>query len=124
MKIALRNLKRHPGYAALNIVGLALGMASAVLILLFVQDELSFDRYHEKSDRIYRLVNTGYNNTDYAGIAKINGPWGPAIRDEFAEVEEMTRFVFYGQALMERGETRGYQSGGFFADSPVFDLFD
>ena len=124
LKIAFRNMRRHSGYASLNILGLTLGIGSALLILLYVQHELSFDRYHQQADRIYRLVNTGPNDADYAGIAKVNGPWGPTMRDEVPEVEDMTRFVFFGQALMEREDVRAYQPGGFFADSSVFDIFD
>ena len=55
-KIALRNLKRHKGYSSINVLGLAIGVAGFVLILLYVQDERSFDRYHEQGDRIYRVV--------------------------------------------------------------------
>ena len=124
LKIALRNLRRNPGYSGLNIAGLALGLASAILILLYVQDELSYDRYHENADRIYRLVDTGFADADYAGLAKVNGPWGPAFQEAVPEVEAVTRFVFFGQALMRAGETNAYQSGGFFADSTVFDVFD
>jgi hypothetical protein len=55
IKIAIRNILRHKVYSIINIVGLAVGMASTILILLWVQFELSYDRYHENADRIYRL---------------------------------------------------------------------
>ncbi len=56
LKIALRNIFKHKGYSLINIIGLAIGMACCLLILLYVQDELSYDRYHENVDRIYRVI--------------------------------------------------------------------
>ena len=56
LTIALRTLIRQKGYTAINIIGLAIGMASCILILLYVQDELSYDRHHEKAGQIYRLA--------------------------------------------------------------------
>jgi len=124
LKIALRTIRRHPSYSLLNISGLALGMASALLILLYVQDELSFDRYHDNSDRIYRIINLDMDDGDYEGIAKVNGPWAQAAVEAVPEVEVATRFTFFGQALIENEAVREYQGGGFFADSVVFDIFD
>ena len=56
LTIAVRNLLRHKGYSAINVLGLSIGIACCILILLYVQDELSYDQFHEKHDRIYRLV--------------------------------------------------------------------
>ena len=56
LKIALRNIKKHKGYSFINITGLAVGMACCTLILLYVRDELRYDRFHENADRIYRLT--------------------------------------------------------------------
>ena len=56
LKIALRNLRRHKGYAFINVFGLALGLACCLLVVLFIQDELAYDRFHEEGDRVYRLV--------------------------------------------------------------------
>ena len=55
--VTLRNFRKHKGYSSINIAGLAVGMTCSILILLWVRDELSFDRFHSKSDRIYRLYN-------------------------------------------------------------------
>ena len=55
-KVALRNLLRHKAFSAINIAGLAIGIGSCVIILLWVQDELSYDKFHEKAERIYRVV--------------------------------------------------------------------
>jgi len=56
LKIALRNLRKHKGYTFINITGLAVGLACCLLIVLFVRDELSYDRYHDNADRIYRIT--------------------------------------------------------------------
>ena len=56
VKIALRNLQKYKTYAVINMAGLAVGLASCLLIVLYVQDELSYDRFHEKAERIYRVV--------------------------------------------------------------------
>jgi len=58
LKIALRNLKKHKAYSLVNLLGLTIGIACCILILLYIVDELSFDRFHTKSDRIYRIVET------------------------------------------------------------------
>ena len=122
VKVALRSLMRHKVYSSLNIIGLALGMACSILILLYVRFELSYDRYHENADRLYRLA-TRVEGASYDGIAKVTGPWGPAVKQELPEVEEIARFVFFGQTLMERGEQRLYETGGLFADPAVFSMF-
>ena len=68
LKIAIRNILRHKVYSFINIVGLSVGMACTILILMWVQYELSFDRYHEKADRIYRLAT-------YGAIGKMKGEY-------------------------------------------------
>ena len=63
LKTAIRNLWRFKGYTFINVMGLAIGMAACMLILLFVKDELSYDTYHENADRIYR-VSREWKNAD------------------------------------------------------------
>ncbi len=62
LTIAFRNLRRHKGYAFLNISGLALGLACCLLILLYVQDEQAYDRFYEQADQIYRIKSTGWRS--------------------------------------------------------------
>lgn len=123
LKIALRNLLRHRSYSIISISGLGLGLACCLAIFLFVQDELRYDTYHSKKDRIYRLV-TSVQDASYQGIAKVNGPWGITASNELPEVEAMTRFVFARQTLFEKGDQRFYENDGFYTDSTVFDIFD
>ena len=122
-KIILRTIRRHKGYVFLNVVGLAIGLAVCLLIGIYVQEELSYDRFHENADRIYRLANYVEGASYENGIAKVTDPWGPAAVAEIPEVESMTRFVFYGQTLVRRGDQQFYESGGLYADSTVFEMF-
>ena len=87
LKIALRNLRREPGYAVINVAGLAVGLACFLLILLYVQDERGFDRFHEKAENIYRVVET--NATPEGGerhLAFTMGPIAPTLVRDFPEV--------------------------------------
>lgn len=83
LNVALRNMIRQPGYAGINILGLAIGITCCMLILLYIRNELSYDRYHEHADRIYRVVN--------GNIARTPTALGPALKELFPEVEEYAR---------------------------------
>jgi len=122
LKIALRNLRRQKIISLINIVGLAIGIACAALILLYVRHELSYDRYHNNKERIYRLV-AKVQGASYEAIAKVPGPWSIAAQKDFPEIEKVARFVFFNETLVGRGEKRFYESGGFYADSTVFEVF-
>ncbi|MCB0566336.1 MAG: ABC transporter permease [Phaeodactylibacter sp.] len=123
LKTAIRNLLRYKTYSGINILGLSAGLASVLLIGLYVQNELSYDRYHQKSDRIYRLANHIAGVSFENGIAKVSAPWGPAAEAEIPEVEKACRFVFFGQALVEKEGQQYYESNGMFADPSVFEIF-
>jgi len=123
LKITLRALLRRRAYTLTSVFGLGVGMASCLLIALFVLDELSYDRYHRSSERIYRLVNMETGAADDQGIAKVNGPWGVSARNEIPEVEEMTRFIVAGQQLFSADGKQFYENAGFYADSTVFRVF-
>lgn len=125
VKIVLRNMARHKGYALINIAGLATGIACCVLILLWVQDEISFDAYHEHAERIYRLVEVmqeGDRSEHYP-----SAPFGmaPALRTEFGEDVTPVRFFGYSTIvpLISYDDKRFYEKRFFFADSTVFDVF-
>ncbi len=91
-KIALRNIRRQKVFSLINIAGLALGLICSILILIYVQFELSYDRFHEKSDRIYRVVvkqpGNMYQGSDTFGVTY--HPLGPALVDEFPAVVNAT----------------------------------
>src|SRR4051812_8139539 len=91
-KIALRNLWRHKVYSSINVLGLAIGMACCTLILLYVNDELSYDRYHADADRIYRVVKD-FVNDDGTRLPDATTPpaLAPAIQREIPEIAHTVR---------------------------------
>ena len=89
-KIAMRNIRRHKGYSFINIAGLAIGIACTLLILLWIQDELSYDRFHEKGDNIYRIIVEDEQGLQYAGTCPI--PLGPHAKQAYPDILDSTRF--------------------------------
>ena len=122
LTIALRSLRRRPGYAGLNLVGLGVGMACCLLIGLYVQNELSYDRFHPEHERIVRLA----QQSDDGGLAWIGDAALPILQNEIPQVETVVR-------LDRRTEQVAYEDGGtvkrfeeqrfFAADSTFFEVF-
>jgi len=90
-KVALRNIKRHKGYSFINIFGLAIAVAAAFLIFLFVSFELSYDRFHENSDRIYRVRNDRIYSDIHDKSSGCPPALGPTLKEEFPEIIESAR---------------------------------
>ena len=127
LTIALRTLQRHRGYTFINIAGLGLGLAACLLILLYVQDERSYDRYHTQGDRIYRVAAGTEGETiggHFRGIARVSGPWAPNLQADLPEVEQAVRFQNFGNTLFRYEQESFYLSGGFATDGNVFQVFD
>jgi ABC-type antimicrobial peptide transport system permease subunit len=121
LKIAIRNLLRNKGFSAINVSGLAIGMASALLILLWVQNELSFDRWYANTPRLYKLYNRDNIQGSLQAWPNTAKPLAPIVKKEFAAVEDASRFrsVFH---LLATGETR-LNAGGACADSGFLKMF-
>ena len=116
LRIALRNMIRRPGYDGLNVIGLAIGITCCMLILLYIRNELSYDRYHEHADRIYRVVNGDSARTPPAA--------GPALKELFPEVEEYARMRgAINIWMMSYKETGFNESDVYRASKGVFDVF-
>jgi len=96
LKIALRNIKRHRGYSFINITGLAIGMTCTILILLWVQDELSFDRFHKNGDYLYRVIQDIQFTDHRTHWAITQGPLGPSLKEDFPEIVDFTRIRYRG----------------------------
>lgn len=129
-KIAWRNLLKKKVYSFINIVGLGVGMACCVLIFMFVQDELSFDTYHEKGDRIYRLTHGRLPAPDQPESAASdpfwvwhNAPVGPALKSYFPEIDKIVQFSGSSDILLTEGENSYQEEGVFFMDSTALDVF-
>jgi ABC-type antimicrobial peptide transport system permease subunit len=121
LKIALRNIKRNKGYSFINISGLAVGMACCLLILIWVNHEMSYDRFHEHSDSIYRLAYISAKS-DHQGWGTPY-PLGPAIKDNIPEVEEVARLSRLSRRLVAYNEKRFFESGIISADPSILKIF-
>ncbi len=123
VKIALRNLQKYKTYAVINMAGLAVGLAACLLIVLFVQDELSYERFHDNADRIYRVVEDKQMEDRVSHLATTFTPLAPALTSEFPVVEATARLYPY-PVLVRHGDTKKFQEDRFFlADSTVFNVF-
>ena len=122
LRIAVRNIAGNPLFSAINIVGLAIGLACCILITLFVRHELSYDRHWNDADRVYRVVRdfTG-NNLRLAAVAP---PIAPLLKEDFPEIEEYVRIMPTGSVAMTiDGETIN-DATMVVADPNVFEFFD
>ncbi len=122
--VAIRNFKRDKGYSLLNILGLTIGITFSLFLIFYIKDELAYDRYHKKADRIYR-VNSFIKEKDKEMMnwAITPFPLGPAVAKDYPEVEEAVRFVGNGRTMYKNGELRFYEDKVYYADSNVFRVF-
>jgi hypothetical protein len=111
LKIAWRHLKKNKGYALLNMAGLALGMACAILILLWINDEWQYDRFHKNRDLLYRLLENQHYDGQTFTFAAMPGPFAPAARAELPELQYITRADFGTRSLFTLGEKSIYEQG-------------
>ena len=124
IKTAFRNIRRNKLYSVLNIAGLAIGVTCCLLILLYVQDELSYDRFHEKADRIFRVCTIIDLKDRYMNFASTAHVQGPMFIDEFPEVESYVRFNYYGSRRVIRYKDREFAEEKFiWVDSSIFEVF-
>jgi ABC-type antimicrobial peptide transport system permease subunit len=120
-KIAFRNLWRNKGFSAINIFGLAIGMASAILILLWIQNEMSHDRFHQKIDRIYVMNNRDHFNGKLHAWATTPKILGPTLKADYPEVEQAVR-VNDADFLFTVGE-KHLNVHGYFTDTGFLKTF-
>ncbi|HEY4063022.1 MAG TPA: ABC transporter permease [Puia sp.] len=121
--VALRNFKRDLGYSLLNVLGLVIGMTFSLFLIFYIRDELSYDRYNEHADRIYRVnsyIQEKDKNTDWT-ITQF--PLGPAMKKDFPEVEEAVRFNSRERTLFKQGANDYYETKIYYVDSSVFRVF-
>ncbi|MCC7378301.1 MAG: ABC transporter permease, partial [Chitinophagaceae bacterium] len=123
-KIALRNLWKNKGYSAINIFGLAVGLASCLLITLYVTDELSYDRYNKKADRIYRInSDIRFGGADLH-ITETSDMMGELLKKDYPQVEEYTRiYNNEGDKLIKKGDEFIDEPRIAYVDSTFFDVF-
>ena len=123
---AYRSIINNKFYSALNVFGPAIGITCAILILLFVKQELTFDKYNKKYDRIYRLESdfTISGKSTLAALTPI--PMAPTLKDEYPEIVEVARFAGFGiqDILFEYNDLKYFEDNIYFTDSTVFKIFD
>lgn len=123
IKIALRNLFRNKLYSLINILGLAIGMAACLMIYLWVQNELSYDQFHQNAERIFR-VERKFDFRDMHGQMPItSGPYGPALVRDYPEVEDYVRFYKDEAAIKDQNNIYRIQDL-LSADNSIFSIFD
>ena len=131
-QIAWRQLMKRKFYSGINITGLAIGMACCLVITLYVRNELSYDRYHVKGDRIYRVTQTFRNFQEGQTVTPPSptdfqvwgcAPVGPALQADFPQIEKMVRFMSPTSLLLQREDKRFQQDNLLFMDSTAFDVF-
>lgn len=124
LKIAWRNLLKQPGNSLMNIVGLAVGMACFLLILFYVKDESSYDKFHKDYQSIYRVTEVNYSDGGETMLANAFSAIGPALEQDFPEIEDFARLTFE-ELSVANGPERKYQESRFaYADSTFWNVFD
>jgi putative ABC transport system permease protein len=123
LKIALRNIKRNKGLAFINIAGLAIGMACCLLIVLYIQFELSFDKYHDKADRIYLLKRHGTYGGKELTSQSNNALSAGLMKKDFPEVEDTVRIGLMPDPSVQYKEKKFYVDRALFADDSFFEIF-
>lgn len=121
--IALRHIKKFKGYAFINILGLAIGMACCILILLWVQDELTFNRFHVKGENLYRIEQNQYYSGSAYHVNVTPYPMGPGVKAEIPEVAEACRIVYSSGLLFRQCEKMFFEDRVLFVDPSFFEMF-
>lgn len=117
-KTTLRNLVKHKGYSFINISGLAVGIACCLLIILYVKDELSFDRFHDNTENIYRMQSSINMNDNKQVYNAVGLPAGPTLLEEVSAVVNQTRYL--SRAMEVRVGDKEYTEGGAYYVEPAF----
>ena len=123
LNTAIRNLWKQKYYTLINVLGLALGLACFLFILAYVKDELSYDRYHEKADRIYRVDFKGTVFGQDFDMPEVGDPLGPTVLRDFPEVEQQARLRRRGSFLVRHKDNTYREENVIFADSTFFNVF-
>ena len=125
LSMVWRGIWKYKAFSAINILGLAVGISCCLLILLYVQYEFSYDRYHVKADRSYRISLHGVLAGNEINAVTTPYPMAAALINEFAEVETAARFrKFFAEMLVSVGDVRYQESEIFHADQSFFNIFD
>jgi len=123
IKTAFRNLRRYKGYAFINLAGLAIGMACCILIGLFILHQLSYDKYHENADRIYRLCLDAQVGENFMRIPLSNAPAAQVLENDYPEVLRSVRLKTRSRIPIKYKDRLFYEDGILWADNSIFEVF-
>jgi predicted permease len=122
LKVALRSLRRQKGYAALNVVGLSIGLACAFFILLWITHEVRYDRFHENGDDLYRVMRHAEFGGQIHTWAAMPMPLAEVLERDYPEVEHATLLTWQMDPLLTRGDV-SYREEGYYAGPAFFEMF-
>lgn len=123
VKITVRTFWKNKLFSGLNVVGLGIGMAAVWLMVLYVADELSYDRFHAKADRIVRVVHYAQWPGGNLKLAPTSAPFGPALKNDYPEVEKAVRINTEGGGQITFNDKKMDVNNIFFTDPSVFEVF-
>jgi putative ABC transport system permease protein len=121
--VALRNFKKDKWYSLLNVLGLTIGITFSLFLIFYIKDELSYDRYNKKADRIYRIVSYIQEKDKNTNWTLTQLPLAPTLKKDFPEVEDAVRFVSRERTLFKNGNNNFFETKIYYADSTVFNIF-
>ncbi|RQW78594.1 MAG: hypothetical protein EHM79_21360, partial [Geobacter sp.] len=122
-RIACRNLLKNRSFAFINIFGLAIGLAASLLILLWVQDELSYDRFNTNFENIYRVEEDQFYSGERYHVTVTPQPSGPVWKEKIPEIRYQTRINRMPRLLFRQEEKVFFESSIVAADSGIFEIF-
>ena len=125
LKLAIRNIRKNRVYSFINIAGLAIGLAVFIMIILYVQFQLSYDNYNQKADRIYRTVWESKSTNSLLESAEVPELLAPALKEQFPQIESVVRIEKYypKNTLVSYRDKRFYENGFLLTDSTFFGIF-
>lgn len=121
--IAIRNFRKDKWYSVLNVLGLTIGITFSLFLIFYVRDELNYDRFNKKADRIFRIVTYVQEKDKNTDFAITQAPLAFTLKKDYPEVEEAARFMGRERTLFKNGEKSFYETKVYYADSTVFKIF-
>ncbi|NQV17443.1 MAG: ABC transporter permease, partial [Armatimonadetes bacterium] len=123
-KIAIRNLMRQKVFSAINIVGLAIGLTCGILLSLWIFDEISYDKFHENGENIYRILENQSYSSQNMQVAVTPVPLAESIKNDFPEIIYTTRYYQGSSPVIKVGDKEFSENSGSFADKDFFEMFN
>src|SRR5215212_5837365 len=126
-KIAFRNLMKYKFISFINLFGLTVGVTCCLLILSYILNEISYDKYNKNAKNIYRLERTFLNPETKAlnlQLGTVAPPYAPLLENDFKDIKKITRLLSNGTTALTYGEKKFNEKNVYFADEKLFDVFD